>query len=135
VPVPSLDIGLKPSRFYGVGLCLLHLLTYVVVLTAALPPLLLGLVLILVVLLSLRAWLHWRNVVFWRRLMVQENRIRLLGDQRECDAVLGRRTLQAAGLVVLPLHFKGGSFWLPLLPDSLSAEDWRRLRLWLNTRV
>jgi len=89
----------------------------------------------LVVLLSLRSWFHWRKLALWRRLIVRDEQIQLLGDRQKDVAVLEARTLQAAWLVVLPLRLSSGRLWLPVLPDSVSAGDWRRLRTWLNSGI
>lgn len=133
MPAPALDIGLQPSRYYGIGLCGLYLLTCLVLWTAALSPLLRALVLVLMVLLGLRAGLNWRNLAFWQRLLIQQDRIQLLGEGKVCDGVLASEPLQFAWLVILPLRFPDGGLRLPLLTDSMAAEDWRRLRVWLNS--
>jgi hypothetical protein len=135
VPVPTLEIELKPSRIYGCGLCVLHLSTYLVLFAVVLPRTLHALVAVLAVLLSLRSWHHWRNLTLWRRLIVRDDQIQLLGERQACNAVLATGTLQAAWLVILPLHLRPGRLWLPILPDSVSNGDWRRLRTWLNSGV
>lgn len=135
MPAPTLEIELKPSRIYGAGLCVLHLSTYLLLFAVVLPRTLHALIFLLAVLLSLRSWLHWRHLALWRRLIVREDQIQLLGDQQLDNAVLGTQTFQAAWLVILPLRLTSGRIWLPVLRDSVSAGDWRRLRTWLNLGV
>jgi toxin CptA len=49
--------------------------------------------------------------------------------------MLDARTTLLPGLIVLVLRrAEGGRVVLPLLPDSLGAEDFRRLRLWLRAQ-
>lgn len=133
MPAHELDIELKPSRLYATGLCSLHLSTYLLLIGVDLPQPLYGQLFLLVFLLSLRSWRHWHGLVLWRRLIIRNDQIRLVGERRECDAVLDPQVLQAAWLVMLPLRLRSGRLWLPVLPDSVFSDDWRRLRVWLNS--
>lgn len=133
MPAQPLDIELKPSRVYGVGLCLLHVSTYLLLITVDFHQPLYGLLLLLVLLLSLRSWRHWRGLALWQRMIIRSEQILLIGEQQTYDGTLDPQVLQVSWLVMLPMRFPFGRLWLPVLPDSISKEDWRRLRVWLNS--
>lgn len=127
-------IELRPSRIYAAGICVLHLATYGLLWWAQLPRTIQVLLFALMILLGLRAWRHWRELGQWHGLILEGDRVYLTGVRGEIEASLGSGMLLGTWLLVLPLHAEAGKRLLPLLPDSTTPGDWRRLRVWMNCR-
>jgi|GEM_PF-3343520 hypothetical protein len=130
-----LTVALRPSRIYAAGLWAAHLATYTVLLWAPLSRRTQVLVLALVILLGLRAWRYWTELAQWQGLILADEGVQLLGVRGSLDASLSPGFLLGRWLVILPLVTGSGVRRLPIFPDSAPPEDWRRLRVWLNTRA
>lgn len=130
MPAPPIDVALRPSRLYGYGLSALHAATYPLLLSADLPGTVRAQLLVLALLLSLRAWRHWRAMARWRHLRVAAGETHLLALSAEPEAVSGAPTLLTSWLVIMPVRSAAGRSLMPLLPDAMSAVDWRRLQVW-----
>lgn len=132
--VPYLDIPLRPSRIYAGILLVLYGVTWILL---SLAPVVLPLRLLLLLVffgLCWRTWQEWRRLQSIRRLQVLPDGYRLITLQGEFDLAAGQHTRLTPWLVILHLRAGKRVFHLPLLPDTASAEDLRRLRVWLRCR-
>jgi hypothetical protein len=130
--VPYLDIPVRPSRIYAGALLLLYGVTWILL---SLVPVVLPLRLLLLLVffgLCWRTWREWRRLQSIQRLQVLPDGYRLITSQGELDLVEGQHTRLTRWLVILHLRAAKRVFHLPLLPDTASAEDLRRLRVWLR---
>ena len=131
-----ITIGLRRSRFLSLGLILAHLLAGGVALVTpwAIPAKAL-----------LLACLVGSGGFTWLRLTPRVERLRLLADGgMECwrvgeadswpVALVGPATVHPR-LTVFRLAGEGGCFSVVVAPDSMDAEDFRRLRVWLRWRA
>ncbi len=129
---PYLDIPLRPSRIYAGILLALYGVTWLLL---SLAPVVLPLRLLLLLVffgLCWRTWQEWRRLQSIHRLQVLPEGYRLITLQGEFDLVEGQHTRLTPWLVILHLRTTKRVFHLPLLPDSASADDLRRLRVWLR---
>jgi hypothetical protein len=131
---PVIDLALRPSRLFGHGLIALYFMTCLILLFTDLHWMIQAPVFALVALLGFRAWHYWRGLTRWRRLIIKGEGIGLVGNDEECDLSPGSQMLSTSWLVILPFRSAAGKILVPLLPDSLSQADWRRLRVWLRCR-
>lgn len=125
-------IELKPSRRLGLLLIGVTLLAVIAVQSAALPggiQLLLGAVAI--------GWSGWS----WRRMsrpaglrVTADGRLQCLNKKDEwCDAEILADSFVSTGLLVIRYRISGQPIQtLVLLPDSVDADDMRRLRVSLR---
>lgn len=132
--VPVLDIPLRPSRILAWGLLLLYGITALLLIW---PPFTLPLRLLLGVFLLMAAWRAWRT---WRlltsilRLQVLPESYRLITTNGDLDVRVAGQTVVTPWLMILYLRGGGRPLHLPLLPDTSSVEDRRRLRVWLRCK-
>lgn len=130
--VPYLDIPLRPSRIYAGILLLLYGVTWILL---SLAPVVLPLRLLLLLVffgLCWRTWREWRRLQSIHRLQVLPDGYRLITSKGEFDLAEGQHTRLTRWLVILHLRTTKRVFHLPLLPDTASADDLRRLRVWLR---
>ena len=125
-------IKIKPSRRLGLLLVGVTLLAVIAVQSAALPggiQLLLGAVAM--------GWSGWS----WRRMsrpaglrVTADGRLQCLNKQDEwCDAEILADSFVSTGLLVIRYRISGQPIQtLVLLPDSVDADDMRRLRVSLR---
>lgn len=130
--VPLLDISLRPSRIFAIGLCLLYGLTGVLLAVSSTAPGLKLLLLCGLFGLGWRVWREWRLLTSVQRLHVLPQSYRLITADGEMELVGGHQTLVTRGLVILHLHDTRRTWRLPLLWDTAAADDLRRLRVWLR---
>ncbi|MDP1734127.1 MAG: hypothetical protein Q8L44_07160 [Sulfuritalea sp.] len=130
--VAPLSVSLKPSRHLLLLQSLAHVAAAGAVLAATLPSWLAA-----ILLLSVGA-----SLAYSRRASPVETLI-LRGDGRfekvgagdtASELIVHPHTLVLSFLVVLLYRQEGRLRALTLLPDSLAAEDFRQLRLWLRWR-
>ena len=131
-PVAPLSVSIKPSR----RLLLIQLTAHVVaagaVLAATVPSWLAAVLLVLIgaSLARQRAPLQVVSLV-----LRGDGRLETVGaDGTATEAVVHPHTLVLSFLVVLLYRQEGRLRSLTLLGDSLDAEDFRQLRLWLRWR-
>ena len=131
-PVAPLSVPLRPSRQLLVIQSLAHLAAAGAVLAGNLP-LWLAAVLLLLTGASLA---HLRHPLPVASLILGgDGDIEIVGvDGTASEAVVHPHTLVLSFLVVLLYRSQGRLRFLTLLGDSLAAEDFRRLRLWLRWR-
>ena len=131
-PVASLSVSLKPSQRLLVIQSLAHLAAAGAVLAANLPAWLAAVLL----LLTGASLAHVRRPLPVASLILGgDGDIEIVGaDGTASKAVVHPHTLVLSFLVVLLYRSQGRLRALTLLGDSLAAEDFRRLRLWLRWR-
>lgn len=132
-PVAPLSLSLRPSRRLLLIQSIAHLAAAAAVLAATLPA---GMAALLLLLIG-------ASLARLRR-AAQVDRLNLLGDGRleivspggtPIEAIIHPHTLVLSFLVVLRYRQQGRWQSLTLLSDSLAAEDFRQLRLWLRWRA
>lgn len=132
--VPLLDIPLRPSRVFALGLSLLYGLTGVLLIASATAAWLKILLLCGFAGLGWWAWGQWQMLASVRRLQVLPQSYRLVSAMGETDWLGGHQTVVTRRLVILHLHNATRTLHLPLLWDTLGSDDLRRLRVWLRCR-
>jgi hypothetical protein len=131
-PVASLSVSVKPSRRLLLIQSLAHAVAAVAVLVATIPSWLAAVLLLLIGASLARA----RLVTPVATLLLRgDGRLETVGaDGTASEATVHPHTLVLSFLVVVLYRQDGGLRSLTLLADSLTAEDFRQLRLWLNWR-
>ena len=131
-PVVRLQVSLRPSRHLLVLQLLAHLAAAGAVLAATLPSWMALLLLLLVGASLARA----RRVAPAATLVLHgDGKLEAAGaDGTSCEVSLHPHTLVLPFLVVLLYRQQGRLRSMTLLADSLAAEDFRQLRLWLRWR-
>ena len=131
-PVAPLSVPLRPSRQLLVIQSLAHLAAAGAVLAGSLPAWLAAVLL----LLTGASLAHVRRPLPVASLILGgDGDIEIVGvDGTASEAVVHPHTLVLSFLVVLLYRSQGRLRFLTLLGDSLAAEDFRRLRLWLRWR-
>ncbi len=126
------SISLKPSRYLLLIESLAHAMGFVAVLAAAVPPWLTALLLFLIG--ASLARMRWRSSI--EGLVLRgDGRLEIVGAGGTArDALVHPHTLVLSFLVVLLYRQEGRLRSTVLLADSLVAEDFRQLRLWLRWR-
>ena len=131
-PVASLLVSIKPSRRLLLMQSAAHVVAAGAVLAAAIPAWLMTILLVLI----------GASLARVCRLPSVET-LRLRGDGRlekvgagdtACELVVHPHTVVLPFLVVLLYRQEGRLQSLTLLGDSLAAEDFRQLRIWLRWR-
>lgn len=131
-----ITVGLHRSRFLSLGLVLAHLAVVAIVLAA---PWVMGVKALLLSCLLVSGTLGWR----WMAPRVECLRLladggmegRLLGGANyESFALFGSATVHQ-WLTVFRVAGEAGRFAVVIAPDSINAEDFRRLRVWLRWRA
>lgn len=134
MPAPHIALAIAPSRALRRAVAILHVLAGVAVCAAALPWWGQGVGLAAVaasLLAAMRAGpvleLHGHA----------DGRLAVRQDGDWLAAVVAPDTLVWAWLVVLRYRVAGSARWanVVVLPDSLAADDFRRLRVWLRWRA
>ena len=130
--VAPLSVSLKPSRRLLLIQSLAHAVAAAAVLAATIPSWLAA-VLLLLIGASLA---RMRLVVPVAALLLRgDGRLETVGaDGTASEATVHPHTLVLSFLVVVLYRQDGRLRSLTLLADSLTAEDFRQLRLWLNWR-
>ncbi len=131
-PVAPLSVAIKPSRRLLVIQSAAHVAAVAAVLASTVPPWLAA-----VLLLSIGASLaRLRRTLSAGSLVLHgDGRLETVGaDGTASEAVVHPHTLVLSFLVVLLYRQDGRLRSLALLGDSLAAEDFRQLRLWLRWR-
>jgi hypothetical protein len=130
--VAPLSVSLKPSRRLLLIQSLAHAVAAVAVLAATIPSWLAAVLLLLIGASLARA----RLVTPVATLLLRgDGRLETVGaDGTASEATVHPHTLILSFLVVVLYRQDGGLRSLTLLADSLTAEDFRQLRLWLNWR-
>jgi toxin CptA len=131
-PVARLSIPIRPSRRLLLMQSMAHVIAAAAVLAATLPSWLAAVLLLLV----------GASLARMRRLLPADGL--LLSGDGQCaivgadgtasEVIVHPHTLVLSFLVVLLFRREGRLQSLTLLADSLSAEDFRQLRLWLRWR-
>jgi hypothetical protein len=131
-PVASLSVSVKPSRRLLLIQSLAHAVAAAAVLAATIPSWLAAVLLLLIGASLARA----RLVTPVTTLLLRgDGRLETVGaDGTASEATVHPHTLILSFLVVVLYRQDGGLRSLTLLADSLTAEDFRQLRLWLNWR-
>ncbi|MDP2134149.1 MAG: hypothetical protein Q8J99_11105 [Sulfuritalea sp.] len=132
-PVAPLSISLKPSRRLLLVQALAHLAAAAAVLASHIPSWTAALLLLLVG----ASLAHGRRPPAVTALVLRgDGRLETVGaDGTASEAAVHSHTLVLAFLVVLLYRQQGRLRALTLFADSLSAEDFRQLRLWLRWRA
>jgi hypothetical protein len=130
--VAPLSVSLKPSRRLLLIQSLAHAVAAAAVLAATIPSWLAAVLLLLIGASLARA----RLVTPVATLLLRgDGRLETVGaDGTASEATVHPHTLILSFLVVVLYRQDGGLRSLTLLADSLTAEDFRQLRLWLNWR-
>jgi toxin CptA len=130
--VAPLSVSLKPSRRLLLIQSLAHAVAAAAVLAATIPSWLAA-VLLLLIGASLA---RMRLVAPVAALLLRgDGRLETVGaDGTASEAAVHPHTLVLSFLVVVLYRQDGRLRSLTLLADSLAAEDFRQLRLWLNWR-
>jgi len=131
-PVAPLSVSIRPSRRLLLIQSAAHVAAAASVLAATLPAWLAALLLLLVgaSLARLRATPPVAMLI-----LRGDGRLETVGaDGTATEAVVQPHTFVLSFLVVLLYRQEGRSRALTLLADSLAAEDFRQLRLWLRWR-
>ncbi|MFA4968694.1 MAG: protein YgfX [Sulfuritalea sp.] len=131
-PVAPLSVSLRPSRRLLLIQLAAHVVAAAAVLAASLPPWLAAILLVLIgaSLARVRAKSPLSMLV-----LRGDGRLETVGaDGTASEAVVHPHTLVLSFLVVLLYRQQGRLRALTLLADSLAAEDYRQLRLWLRWR-
>ena len=134
-------VTIKPSQIlwrielacYSSVLCAATIALFPFLLTAFYWPIL-WLVFLLLVMFVLRE--RWRaQKIPAVSLSVQKQVWRLQNSTGEFTVVPFGEILLWAGVIILPVRevLSGCKHYIVALPDSMKAEDWRRLRVWLRT--
>ncbi|MDO8786574.1 MAG: hypothetical protein Q7J42_00670 [Sulfuritalea sp.] len=129
-PIASLSVAIKPSRRLLLIQSVAHVVAAGAVLAATLPSWLAAALLILVgaSLACLR-----RTSPVTGLALGGDGHLQIVGpDGTASEAAVHPHTLVLAFLVVLVYRQDGRLRSLTLLADSLAAEDFRQLRLWLR---
>ena len=132
-PVASLSLSIKVSR----RLLAIQLAAHLVAAAAVLASPIAGWVaaILLVVIGASLAWLRVRPPSVGLVLRGDGGLLTVGADGTAIEAVVHPHTLVLSGLVVLVFRRERRLHALTLLPDSLMAEDFRQLRLWLRWRA
>ena len=131
-PIASLSVSVKPSGHLLVIQAVAHALAVGAVLAATLPAWLVA-----VFLLSIGASLaRARRISAVASLTLGgDGQLQIIGSDGVANsAVVHPHTLVLSSLVVLLYRQEGRLRSMTLLGDSLAAEDFRQLRLWLRWR-
>ena len=132
-PAAPLSISIKPSRRLPLIQSLAHVAAAGAVLAATLPSWL-ALVLLILIGASLARLRALATVV--TLVLHGDGRIETVGaDGTASEAVVHPHTFVSSFLVVLLYRQERRLRFLTLLSDSLAAEDFRQLRLWLRWRL
>lgn len=130
----SLNIPLRRSKRYGIGLVLLHgvVLIGLVTLSLSLWQSVLG----LTVLAVQAVWTYrsWDRLAAVGGLVATERSIALVVDGESVDAVFAAATLITPWLTLIHLRTGKTRWTLPLFDDTATPKDLRHLRVWLNCR-
>jgi toxin CptA len=129
-PVAPLTIPLRPSRRLLLAQSMVHLVAVGAVLVSTIPSWLMALLLLLVGLSLARQ----RRLPTVAAIVLRgDGNIEIVGaDGTANEAVVHPHTLVLSFLVVLLYRQQGRLRSLTLPGDSLAAEDFRQLRLWLR---
>lgn len=131
-PVATLSVAIKPSRHLLLVQSAAHVVAAGAVLVATLPSWLAALLLVLTGASLARMR---RKVPLARLLLRGDGRLEIVGaGDTARDAVVHPHTLVLSFLVVLLYRQDSRLRALTLFGDSLGAEDFRQLRLWLRWR-
>jgi len=130
--VAPLSVSIKPSRRLLLIQLAAHLVAAGAVLAANLPPWLAAILLILIgASLARRRGMSPVATLVLRG----DGRLETVGaDGTATEAIVHPHTLVLSFLVVLLYRQRGRLRSLTVLGDSLAAEDFRQLRLWLRWR-
>jgi len=131
-PVAPLSVSIRPSRRLLLIQSLAHLVAAGALLAASLPSWL-AVVLLLLIGASLARMRRMSPVA--NLVLGGDGQLQIVGaDGTANAAVVHPHTLVLSFLVVLLYRQEGRLRSLTLLADSLAAEDFRQLRLWLRWR-
>ncbi|MCK9389390.1 MAG: hypothetical protein M0Q22_13485 [Sulfuritalea sp.] len=131
-PVATLSLSIKPSRRLAVIQSLAHVVGAGAVLAATLPSWLMAALLLLIGASLAR---QRRTPSVEGLVLGGDGQLQIVGaGDTAVDVVVHPHTLVLSFLVVLLYRQEGRLRSLPLLADSLAAEDFRQLRLWLRWR-
>jgi len=131
-PVAPLSVSIKPSRRLLLIQSFAHVVAAGAVLSAVLPSWLASILLLLIgaSLACLRGMSPVEGMVLSR-----DGRFEIVGaDGTASEAIVHPHTLVLSFLVLLLYRQEGRLRSVTLLADSLAAEDFRQLRLWLRWR-
>ena len=135
VSAPQLDLALSPSRIYGAGLALLYGTIFPIIALAPMTALARAAFLLGAIGLAWSAWKAWQRQASVKRLVVLSESFRLvLANGQEVEAIGGSQTVLTSRLIILHILAGRDVYWMPLLPDSIDSEDFRRLNVWLRCR-
>ena len=131
--IASLSVSLKPSQHLLLIQSLAHAVAAGAVLTATLPAWLAAVLLLLIGASLARV----RRVSPVETLLLSgDGRLETVGaGGTASEAIVHPHTLVLSFLVVLLYREEGRLRSMTLLRDSLTAEDFRQLRLWLRWRA
>jgi toxin CptA len=131
-PIATLSLSIKPSRRLLLVQLLAHAIAAVAVLASEIPPWLAAILLLLVGASLARVR---RAIPACGLLLHGDGGLEIVSAGGTADtAEIHAHTLVLSFLVVLLYRQQGRLRSLTLLGDSLPAEDFRQLRLWLRWR-
>jgi len=131
--VAPLSVSIKPSHRLLLIQSAAHVTAAGAVLSAALPPWMAAIFLILI---GASLAYQRRRSVAMGLVLGGDGRIQIVGaDGTATEIVVHPHTLVLSFLVVLLFRQEGRLRSLTLLADSLEHEDFRQLRLWLRWRA
>lgn len=134
----SLDINLRPSRRLAWVLFASHAGALVCTLISSAPlavKVLFPLLLVAGLVYTLRRYARLTHPRSARRLVFGQERQRLLfaDDRYDADVEVLPGTVNSGSWVILRVKpAEGRRLALPLVPDMMGGDQWRRLRVWLN---
>ena len=133
--VKPLHLVLESSRILAAALIVAHAGAFAIVCTLAVPVVVRAVLTVAVLILGARVWrehlLHAGGAI--RELKVRTDatmEVRMGEEWRE--ATLHTADVVQPWFTVLVLRVAGGAHSVLLLPDNVAAEDFRRLRVYLN---
>jgi len=131
-PVATLSLFIKPSRRLRVIQAVAHFVAVGAVLAATLPPWLLAALLLLIGASLAR---QRRTPSVEALVLGGDGQLQIVGaGDTAVDVVVHPHTLVLSFMVVLLYRQEGRLRSLTMLADSIAAEDFRQLRLWLRWR-
>ncbi|OHC64905.1 MAG: hypothetical protein A2040_08510 [Rhodocyclales bacterium GWA2_65_19] len=131
-PVASVSVFLKPSRRLRLVQAIAHGVAAGAVLAATIPP---WLVAVLLILVGASLALARRTEPVASLILRGDGRLETVGaDGTASEAAVHPHSVVLSFLVVLLYRQQGRWRALTVLADSLAADDFRQLRLWLRWR-
>lgn len=131
--IPSQILWRIELVFYLSFFCAVTIALFPFLLSALYWPVLWLIFLLLIVFVLFQRWRAQKLSAI--SLSVQKKIWRLKHSAGEFTVVPFGEILMWAGVIILPVReaLSGRKHYIVALPDSMNAEDWRHLRVWLRT--